>query len=396
MTLPNLVSEKLRPFGTTIFSEMAALARRHGALDLSQGYPDFEGPQEAIACVQDALASGRNQYARSQGALPLARAIGAHQARYYGLSYDPNKEIVVFSGATEGLMCTLLGLLNPEDEVIVFEPTYDSYPACIALAHAKARYLRLEFPDFHLDIDQLASLFSPKTRLFLLNTPHNPTGKVFSRAELEAIARLCIKHDVLVVTDEVYEHLSYDHTPHIPMATLDGMKARTLSISSAGKTLSFTGWKVGWATGPENMVTAAQAAHQFITFATATPLQEGLAAFLNKLPENYFPKLQAEYTQRRDLLLDALRNAGLSPSVPKGAYFILADYRDLYHGPDHNFARRLIEKVGIATIPTSGFYQTAPQNPPPPLVRFAFCKRLDTLKAAATRLRRLQETLLTP
>jgi N-succinyldiaminopimelate aminotransferase len=380
-----LISDKLKPFGTTIFSEMTALAQQHGAINLSQGFPDFEGPSEVLDAAVAALRSGDNQYARSMGHPKLVEAIARHQEQHYGLKLDPYSEVSVFSGATEGIASSLLGLLNPGDEVILFEPFYDSYPACVALAGATPRYCTLRFPDFALDVDELASLFTDRTRLLLLNTPHNPTGKVFTEEELSAIAGLCRKHDVIVLTDEVYEHLVFDGARHVPMATLPGMKERTLSLSSAGKTFSFTGWKVGWATGPANLVAAAQAAHQFVTFATATPMQLAVAHALENLGESYYKEFITEYGEKRQFLLAALEAAGLTPAPPQGTYFVLADFSGIHQGDDRAFVRSLIENKGVAAIPPSVFYRAHPEEGQR-LVRFAFCKRMETLKAAAERL----------
>ncbi len=382
-----MISDKLKPFGTTIFSEMTALAQQHGAINLSQGFPDFEGPSEVLDAAVAALRSGDNQYARSMGHPRLVEAVARHQERHYGIHLDPYTEITVFSGATEGIASSLLGLLNPGDEVVLFEPFYDSYPACVALAGATPRYCTLRFPEFALDVDELAALFSDRTRLLLLNTPHNPTGKVFNGEELSAIAGLCRKHDVIVLTDEVYEHLVFDGTRHVPMATLPGMKERTLSLSSAGKTFSFTGWKVGWATGPANLVAAAQAAHQFVTFATATPLQVAVAHALDQLGDSYYKTFIADYGEKRRFLLAALEAAGLKPAPPQGTYFVLADFTPIHQGDDRAFVRSLIEEQGVAAIPPSVFYRAHPEEGQK-LVRFAFCKRMETLQAAAERLGR--------
>ena len=380
-----MLSDKLAPFGTTIFSEMTRLALEHEAINLSQGFPDFEGPERVREAAVEALRSGHNQYARSQGALPLVEAVAAQRARDHRLDYDPLTEVAVFSGATEGLMSAMLGLLNPGDEVVLFEPVYDSYPACVAMAQAVPRYYTLEYPDFSVDLDRLEALFSERTRLLVLNTPHNPTGKVFTRAELTAIAELCERYDVCVLTDEVYEHLYYDEAEHVPMASLPGMRARTLSVSSVGKTYSFTGWKIGWATGPAPLVKAAQAAHQFVTFATATPLQYAAAVALTELGPDFYRTLRADYTARRDHLVATLAQAGLRPKVPEGAYFVLADFTDRFEGDDAAFCRFLIETVRVAAIPPSGFYPDR-REAGRHLARFAFCKTLDTLEAARARL----------
>lgn len=384
-----MVAQRLKPFGNSIFSEMTRLANDHGAINLSQGFPDFDGPPDVIDAVVAALRAGHNQYARSMGHPALVGAIADRQRALYGLDFDPMKEVIVFSGATEGIFSSMMGLLEPGDEVILFEPFYDSYPVCVALAGAVPRYVTLRFPDFALDVDELARQFSRRTKLVVINTPHNPSGKVFSRGELEAIARLCVEHDAYVLTDEVYEHLVYDDAQHVPMATLPGMRPRTLSISSAGKTFSFTGWKIGWATGPEAMVAAAQAAHQFVTFATSTPMQVAIAHAIQSLGPEFYGQLRADYTARRDLLATVLRDAGFEVSLPRGAYFILADFRKLHPGDDVAFARHLVEKVGVAAIPPTSFY-ARDLDEGRRLVRFAFCKREATLRAAAERLSRVQ------
>ena len=380
-----MISKKLTPFGTTIFSEMTALALKHEAINLSQGFPDFEGPPEVVEAAVEALRSGDNQYARSMGHPRLVEAVARHQAHHWGLEYDPLNEITVFSGATEGIASSLLGLLNPGDEVVLFEPFYDSYPACVALAGATPRFVTLRFPDFALDRDAFERAFTPRTRVLLLNTPHNPTGKVFTRDELSFMAERCRERNVIVVTDEVYEHLVFTGATHVPMASMPGMRDRTLTLSSAGKTFSFTGWKVGWATGPTSLVAAAQAAHQFVTFATATPLQVAVAHALNHLGDDYFSTLRKDYEAKRDFLVRTLETAGLRPAVPEGTYFVIADFSEVHDGDDRTFVKDLIEKRGVAAIPPSVFYQANPEAGSK-LVRFAFCKQHKTLEAAAKRL----------
>lgn len=381
-----LVSEKLRAFGTTVFAEMTRLAQENEAINLSQGFPDFEGPPSIREAAARAMAEGHNQYARSQGALELVRAVAGHQKRFYDLDFDPMTEVGVFSGATEGLMAALLGLANPGDEVVLFEPHYDSYRACAAMAQATPRFVTLTFPDYALDAEALERSITPSTRILLLNTPHNPTGKVFTHEELSAIAGVVQKHDLLVVSDEVYEHLTYEDARHVPIATLPGMRERTLTISSFGKTYSFTGWKIGWASGPAEMVRAAQAAHQFIVFSTATPLQHAAAFALNELGDSYYSELRAEYAERRERLLSVLREVGLETPAPQGAYFALARFRTLFEGTDVDFARHLATQVRVAAVPPSAFYSSGALDGRE-LIRFAFCKRLETLDAAATRLR---------
>jgi N-succinyldiaminopimelate aminotransferase len=384
-----VISSKLRPFGVTIFAEMTALALEHGAINLSQGFPDFDGPTGIIDAAVAAMRAGENQYARSRGHLQLVRAIAESRRRLYGLEYDPETEVTVCSGCTEAIAASLIGLLEPGDEVILLEPFYDGYPAGLALAGAVPRYLTLRFPDFAVDLDALRRLITTRTRLLVLNTPHNPTGKVFTRAELEGIAAICREHDVRVLADEVYEHLTYDDAVHVPMASLPGMRERTLTLSSTGKTFSFTGWKIGWAAGPRDMVDAAQAAHQYLTFAVATPFQVAMAHALAHYTGDYLHELRREYAARRAVLVDALRAGGLEVAVPRGTYFVVADFRRVFDGDDREFVRWLIAEHGVAAIPPSVFYAADPEEGRH-LVRFAFCKRAATLRAAAARLRELR------
>lgn len=385
-------SEKLRPFGTSIFSEMTRLAQEHGAINLSQGFPDFDGPPELVEAVSRAMREGHNQYARSMGHPELVSALAERQQQLYGLGYDPMTEVIVTSGATEAIASSLIGLLDRDDEVILIEPFYDSYPACLAMVGAVPRYLTLRFPDFALDVDALRALITPKTRAILVNSPHNPSGKVFTAEEQQAIADVAIAHDLWVISDEVYEHLTYDGAVHRPIAALPGMRERTLTVSSAGKTFSFTGWKLGWAFGPAPMIAAVQAAHQFVTFATSTPMQVGLSRALRALPATFYDELRAEYRARRDLVLEVLREVGFHAPAPRGTYFIVAGFGALDDGDDRQFARRLITEVGVATIPPSVFYAARPEEGRR-MIRFAFCKKDSTLTAAADRLRtRLRST----
>ncbi len=383
------LSQKLAPFGTTIFSEMTKLALEHEAINLSQGFPDFDGPPELIDEVSRAMREGYNQYARSMGHPILVTALAERQRKLYGQSYAPMEEVVVTSGATETIASALLGLVSPGDEVILIEPYYDSYPACLAMAGATPKHLTLRFPDFSLDPAALEALVSDRTRVILMNSPHNPTGHVFAATELEAIAKIAIKHDLWVISDEVYEHLTYDGLKHRSIANAPGMRERTLIISSAGKTFSFTGWKIGWAFGPAKMVAAVQAAHQFITFATSTPMQVALGRFLTTLGDDFYATLAREYQARRDRLLPVLREVGFDVAVPQGTYFIVGSFAALSSEDDKTYARRLIREIGVATIPPSVFYAARPEEGQK-LLRFAFCKRDATLDAAAERLRRLR------
>ena len=384
-----MIAERLIPFGTTVFAEMTALAQKHDAINLAQGFPDFEGPPEIVEAAVRAIRSGDNQYARSRGHPPLVEAIAEAQERFYGLEYDPMDEVVVFNGATEGISASMLGILNPGDEVVLFEPFYDSYAPCLALAGATPRYVTLRTPDFALDEGALRALVNEHTRMIVLNTPMNPTGKVFTREELEIIAGVCIEHDLVVLTDEVYEHLTFDDAVHLPLAGLPGMRERTLTLSSAGKTYSFTGWKIGWATGPKELVDGAQAAHQFLNYTIATPLQTAVAYALRNHAGEYLTEFKREYTARRDFLASALQGAGFDVMMPRGTYFILADFTPVFEGDDWDFARWLTAEHGVAAIPPSAFYQ-ADAAEGRRLARFAFCKRMETLERAAERLGKIR------
>jgi N-succinyldiaminopimelate aminotransferase len=387
-----MIGSRLRPYGTTIFSEMTRLAQQHNAINLSQGFPDFDGPGGIVDAAIAALRGGHNQYARSMGLPVLVEAVAEHQQRLYGLRYDPMSEVVVFSGATEGIASFLLGFLEPGDEVVLFEPFYDSYPVISALAGATVRPYTLRFPHFAVDLAALESLFTPRTRLLIINTPHNPTGKVFTRDELAGIAEICQRRNVMVLSDEVYEHLTYGDAFHVPMASLPGMRDRTFTLSSSGKTFSFTGWKIGWGTGPKPLAAAAQAAHQFVTFATSTPMQNAISTALTGWAEPFYAELRRDYGARRDFLMPVLRDAGFEVAVPAGAYYVLCDFRKLSAADDLTFARELTEKIGIAAIPPSPFYSAAPEEARR-LVRFAFCKRMETLERAAERLKRLESVV---
>jgi N-succinyldiaminopimelate aminotransferase len=370
---------RLEGLGTTIFTEMTALAQRTGAINLGQGFPDTDGPSEVIDAAIGALRGGENQYAPLGGVQPLRVAVLEHQCAYYGL--EPEDVLVTF-GATEAIAAALLGLLNPGDEVAVLEPYYDSYVACIAFAGARRRPVTLRPPEFALDPDALHAAVGPRVRVMLLNSPHNPTGRVLDRAELEAIARICIERDLVCVSDEVYEHLVYDGR-HIPISTLPGMAERTLTISSVGKSFSFTGWKIGWCSGPAELVGAVRGVKQFLTFAGGTPLQHAAAAAL-RLPPGYLAGVRDDLRAKRDLLCAGLTEAGLTPLVPAGTYFVNADV-----GTDAAaFCKALPERCGVVAIPTSVFYDDA--DSARTLVRFAFCKREDVIAEAARRLARLR------
>jgi N-succinyldiaminopimelate aminotransferase len=366
---------RLEGLGTTIFTEMTALAQRTGAINLGQGFPDENGPDGAIEAAVTALRGGENQYAPLPGVPALREAVIEHQRHYYDL--DPEDVLITF-GATEAIASAMLGLCEPGDEVVVLEPYYDSYAAMIGFSGATRSPVTLRPPDFAMHRDELEAAIGPRARVMLINSPHNPTGRVLSRAELEAIAQACVEHDLVCVTDEVYEHLVYEGE-HIPLATLPGMAQRTLTISSIGKSFSFTGWKIGWCSGPAELVAAARTVKQFLTFAGGTPLQHASAAALG-LPPTYLESLRDELRDKRDLLCAGLTAAGLEPLASAGTYFVNADV-----GADAvQFCAELPERCGIVAIPTSVFYDD--KGAARTLVRFAFCKRLEVIEEAARRL----------
>jgi N-succinyldiaminopimelate aminotransferase len=366
---------RLEGLGTTIFTEMTALAVRTGAINLGQGFPDTDGPASVIEAAVNALRSGENQYAPLPGVPALREAVLEHQRHWYGL--EPEDVLVTF-GATEAIASALLGLCDPGDDVVVLEPYYDSYAACISFAGATRRPVTLRPPDFEVSAEALHGAIGPRARLLLLNSPHNPTGRVLTREELELVAAACLEHDLICVTDEVYEHLVYDGE-HVPMATLPGMSERTLTISSVGKSFSVTGWKIGWCSGPAPLVAATRMVKQYLTFAGGTPLQHAAAAAL-RLPRSEVTALADDLRVRRDQLCAGLEAAGLRPYVPAGTYFVNADV-----GVDAvEFCRELPERCGVVAIPTGVFYDE--EEAAATLVRFAFCKRREVIAEASRRL----------
>jgi len=373
----------LAPFGTTIFATMSALAVQHGAINLGQGFPDSDGPPEVLDAAVAAIRGGRNQYPPGPGTPELLAAIAAHQRRFYGIDLDPAREILVTVGATEAIAATILALVQPGDEVVTFEPYYDSYAASIALAGGVRRTSVLRFPDFAVDETSLRAAFSARTRLVLLNTPHNPTGKVFTRAELDLVCALAREHDAWVVTDEVYEHLIFDGVEHVAVSTLPGMKDRTLTISSAGKTFSTTGWKVGWVCGPADAVAAVRAVKQFLTFVGSGPFQPAVATGLG-LPDEVYAGLAGSLARKRDILCEGLAAAGLAVSRPAGTYFVIADAAALGATDALEFCHWLPEAAGVVGVPVSVFHDDP--DAARTLVRFAFCKRDEVLTEAVRRL----------
>ncbi|WSV05561.1 pyridoxal phosphate-dependent aminotransferase [Streptomyces sp. NBC_01020] len=381
-----LLNRRLDGLGTTIFAEMSALATATGSINLGQGFPDTDGPEEVREAAVRALRDGRgNQYPPGPGIPELRSAIADHQRRFYGIGFDPDTEVLVTAGATEAIAASMLALLEPGDEVIAFEPFYDSYAACIAMAGAVRVPLTLRAPDFRPDLDALRDAITPRTRLLLLNSPHNPTGMVLTADERGAIAALAIEHDLLVVTDEVYEHLVYEGT-HSPIAALPGMRERTVSISSAGKTYAFTGWKVGWVTGSPALVAAVRTAKQFLTYVSAGPFQYAVAEAL-RLPDSYFTTLRTDLLRKRDLLDAGLRAAGFTVYEPQGTYFITTDIAPFGEKDALAFCRALPERCGVVAVPSSVFYDDPEAGRSQ--VRFTFCKRDEVLRDASERLRRL-------
>jgi N-succinyldiaminopimelate aminotransferase len=382
---PPLV-ERLRPFGTTIFAEMSALAVETGAINLGQGFPDTDGPDVVKRAAIEAIDRGLgNQYPPGIGVPELRFAVSEHQERFYGLRFDPNTEVLVTAGATEAIAAALLALCEPGDEVVTFEPYYDSYAACIAMAGAERRVVTLRPPDYAFTADALRAAITPRTKLLLFNSPHNPTGKVFNAQELRVIADVAIEHDLIVVTDEVYEHLVFEGE-HIPIATLPGMRDRTVTISSGGKTFSFTGWKIGWVCARPELTTAVKTAKQFLTYVSGGPFQYAIAAGLG-LSDDYYRELAADLRDRRDHLCRGLAAAGFDVFRPQGTYFVTVDIRPLDERDGLEFCRALPHRYGVVAVPSVVFYDDIDAGRS--LVRFACCKRVDVLDEACARLKAL-------
>ncbi|CAN1291634.1 Probable N-succinyldiaminopimelate aminotransferase DapC [Linum perenne] len=377
------VAKRLEKFKTTIFTQMSMLAIKHGAINLGQGFPNFDGPDFVKEAAIQAVKDGKNQYARGFGVPDLNAAIAERFKKDTGLVVDPDKEITVTSGCTEAIAATMLGLINPGDEVILFAPFYDSYEATLSMAGAKIKSITLRPPNFSVPLDEFKSAISKNTRAVLINTPHNPTGKMFTREELDTIASLCIENDVLVFTDEVYDKLAFE-ADHISMASLPGMYERTVTLNSLGKTFSLTGWKIGWAIAPPHLTWGVRQAHSYLTFATSTPMQSAAAVAL-RAPDSYYEELKKDYSAKKELLVKGLKEVGFKVFQSSGTYFVMVDHTPFGHENDVAFCEYLIKEVGVVAIPTSVFYLNPEDGKN--LVRFTFCKDDETLKNAVERMK---------
>lgn len=381
-------SHKARQFTESVIREMSRVAAAHGAINLAQGFPDFPAPDAIKQAAVEAILANHNQYAITWGTKELRESIAWKLARDYDIAIDPERQITVCCGSTEGMIASLLATVNPGEEVIVFEPFYENYGADAILCGATPRYVRLHAPDFRLDLDELAAAFSDRTRAIIINTPHNPTGKVFSSVELARIAELCIKYDALAITDEIYEHILYDGAEHVPLWKLPGMAERTLIVNSISKTYSVTGWRIGYVVASPEITASVRKVHDFLTVGAAAPLQAAAAKAMRFFPD-YYSELASFYRQRRDFLYDALTSAGFDCFKPGGAYYIMADIRPLGGENDVDFAMYLTREIGVAVVPGSSFY-CAGSPDGKKLIRFCFCKELATLEAAADRLKKLK------
>jgi aspartate/methionine/tyrosine aminotransferase len=383
-----MLSAKAEQFTESVIREMTRLAMKHGAVNLSQGFPDFAAPAEIKEAARQAIADDINQYAITWGAKPLRDAIVEKFERTQGVRYDPEREITICCGSTEAMMSTMLAIINPGDEIVVFEPFYENYGPDAILSGATPRFVKLCPPDWTFDEKELSAAFGPHTKAIILNTPNNPTGKVFSRTELEFIRDLCVRWNAYCITDEIYEHILYDGAEHISMARIDGMRDHTIVINGMSKTYSVTGWRVGWALAPAEATQSIRKVHDFLTVGAAAPLQQAGAIAL-KSPQSYYEKLARDYSVRRERLLKILSAAGFKVYKPLGAYYIMTDISSFGYPNDVAFAKFLVEKVGVAVVPGSSFYNDARDGATQ--VRFTFCKKEATLAAAEERLSRLPE-----
>jgi aminotransferase len=390
MTRRARVSQKSLRFTESVIREMTRLANQHGAVNLSQGFPDFPAPELIKEAAARAVAADVNQYAITWGAKSLRDALVAKQERFTGLTFDPEREITVCCGSTECMASVMLALVDPGDEVIVFEPYYENYGPDAILSGAVPRFVRLREPDWSFDPAELAAAFNARTRAIVVNTPNNPTGKVFSRDEMEQIAALCRKWDVIAITDEIYEHILYDGAEHVSMAALDGMRERTVTVSGLSKTWSVTGWRVGWCLAPSDLTNAIRKVHDFLTVGAPAPLQEAAAVAL-AMPQEYFRKLADSYRERREFLVPVLERAGFKPIPPRGAYYVMTDISDFGFPDDVAFARWLVAEGGVAAVPGSSFYSDPAAGSQ--RLRFHFARKRETLEAAAERLQSLRSRL---
>ncbi|HZP90991.1 MAG TPA: aminotransferase class I/II-fold pyridoxal phosphate-dependent enzyme [Actinomycetota bacterium] len=370
-------------FTESVIREMTRLAMEHDAINLAQGFPDFPAPDEVKEAARRAIDLDLNQYPITWGELELREAIAASYARHYGMRVDPERNVCVTCGSTEAMIASMLGLLDPGDEVVIFEPFYENYGPDTILSGAVPRFVPLRPPDWTFDESELRAAFSRRTRAIVINTPNNPTGKVFGREELERIAELCVRHDALALTDEIYEHMTYDGAEHVPMATIPGMEDRTVTISALSKTYAVTGWRVGWAIAAPSMIDGIRKVHDFLTVGAPTPLQHAGVTALS-LPDEYYRAIRREYGERRSLMMAILAEHGFEARPPTGAYYVMADIGHLGFADDTELARHLVEKVGVAVVPGSSFFSRPELGRR--LVRFAFCKRLETLRRAGERL----------
>ena len=387
--MPNY-AKRVSGFATSVFTEINDLAREHNATNLGQGKPDFDGPSDVVDAAVRALQSGHaNQYPPAPGVPALKQAIADHTGRFYNLDVEPNGGVVVTAGATEGIFSAVMGLVDEGDDVIIIEPFFDSYVPNVIMAGGNPVFVPLHPPDWTFDEAELRAAFSSNTRALILNTPHNPTGRVFTREELTLIADLCKEYDVTVISDEVYEHLVFEGSQHIPIATLPDMYERTVTVGSAGKTFGMTGWKIGWVYGPLALMTGVWRAHQFVTFAVNHPAQVAVAHAFS-LPPTYYEEYQALYTTKRDLMMQALDAAGLQAPTPQGTYFVTADFSEVFDGDDIAFAKYLTAEIGVACIPPTAFYSEEHKHIARKQARFAFCKNDETLEEAAEKMAKLR------
>ena len=383
---PRFVSNRTSGFTESVIREMTRLAMEKGAINLAQGFPDFSAPEDIKQAAQQAIADDFNQYAITWGAKPFRDAIAAKSRKWYGLDYDPEREITVCCGSTEGMIASMLAITNPTDEIIIFEPYYENYGPDTFLCGAQRKLVSLRPPDWTFDPDELRLAFSGKTKAIILNSPNNPTGRVFGRAELMVIAELCQEFDALAITDEIYEHILYDSASHIPIATLPGMRERSVLVNSMSKTYSVTGWRVGWVLAAPDLTDSIRKVHDFLTVGAAAPLQQAGVLALN-LPDSYYQKLAHDYQSRRDMLLGVLEGAGFRCFRPDGAYYIMTDIRDFGFSDDYAFVRHMIDQAGVAAVPGSSFF--ADSHAGNELIRFCFCKKYETLEEARIRLTKI-------